>query len=293
MPSTSKKQHNFMAAIAHSPAFAKKVGVPQSVGQDFNKADKGHKFSKGGSMATKGVNPFARFEKSGKDTETKGKGKEGSKREEAFDRMQMKGMAEGGMTDTAQDKAMIKKAFKQHDAQEHKGGTGTALKLAKGGVFRTSANGIAQRGKTDAMMPKMAEGGVAKRSAGAGRGFVNPQRSDESDEDYITPKQRYDMERAMEEKKAQAAANKQYDKGSFAGGGRIKRMAEGGLTQPTGIPTQMGSPAAQAPMPQAQAPMPQGRPPMPQGRPGQVAGYAKGGKVDGIAQRGKTRGRIC
>ena len=35
--------------------------------------------------------------------------------------------------DTAQDKAMIKKAFKQHDAQEHKGGKGTSLKLAKGG----------------------------------------------------------------------------------------------------------------------------------------------------------------
>ena len=43
-----------MAAVAHSPAFAKKVGVPQSVGQDFNEADKGRKFSKGGNtMATK------------------------------------------------------------------------------------------------------------------------------------------------------------------------------------------------------------------------------------------------
>jgi hypothetical protein len=49
MPSTSKKQHNFMAAIAHSPAFAKKVGVPQSVGKDFNDADKGKKFGSGGS----------------------------------------------------------------------------------------------------------------------------------------------------------------------------------------------------------------------------------------------------
>ena len=48
MPSTSKKQHNFMAAIANNPAFAKKVGVPQSVGKDFNEADKGRKFSKGG-----------------------------------------------------------------------------------------------------------------------------------------------------------------------------------------------------------------------------------------------------
>lgn len=51
MPSTSKKQHNFMAAIANSPAFAKKVGVPQSVGQDFNKADKGKTFKQGGDMA--------------------------------------------------------------------------------------------------------------------------------------------------------------------------------------------------------------------------------------------------
>jgi len=54
MPSTSKKQHNFMAAVANSPKFAKKVGVPQSVGKDFNEADKGRKFSKGGNiMATR------------------------------------------------------------------------------------------------------------------------------------------------------------------------------------------------------------------------------------------------
>jgi len=48
MPSTSKKQHNFMAAIAHNPAFAKKVGIPQSVGKDFDEADKGKKFGSGG-----------------------------------------------------------------------------------------------------------------------------------------------------------------------------------------------------------------------------------------------------
>ena len=50
MPSKSKKQHNFMAAIAHSPSFAKKAGVPVSVGKDFITADKGKKFSKGGDM---------------------------------------------------------------------------------------------------------------------------------------------------------------------------------------------------------------------------------------------------
>jgi len=165
MPSSSKKQHNFMAAIAHSPAFAKKVGVPQSVGQDFDKADKG-KFSKGGSMATKGVNPFAKFEKSGKDMEKKGM-KEGSKADMALDKKQMMGMkkggmakmAEGGSTDMAQDKAMIKKAFKQHDSQEHKGGKGTSLKLAAGGAFRSSANGIASKGKTKGTQIMMKKGG--------------------------------------------------------------------------------------------------------------------------------------
>ena len=43
-----------MAAVANNPSFAKKVGVPQSVGKDFTTADKGRKFSKGGStMATR------------------------------------------------------------------------------------------------------------------------------------------------------------------------------------------------------------------------------------------------
>ena len=48
MPSTSKKQAHLMAAVAHNPAFAKKVGIPQSVGMDFNKADKGKTFKGGG-----------------------------------------------------------------------------------------------------------------------------------------------------------------------------------------------------------------------------------------------------
>tara|TARA_R110000868_G_scaffold114309_8_gene306347 strand:+ start:11701 stop:12585 length:885 start_codon:yes stop_codon:yes gene_type:complete len=47
--------------------------------------------------------------------------------------MKKGGMAEGGKSDMSQDKAMIKKAMKQHDMQEHKGGKGTDLKLKKGG----------------------------------------------------------------------------------------------------------------------------------------------------------------
>lgn len=125
MPSTSKKQAHLMAAVAHNPAFAKKVGIPQSVGKDFNSADKGKKFGGGG--------------------------------------MAKSDMKEDMKMDKAQDKAMIKKAFKQHDAQEHKGGKGTSLKLAKGGTFRASANGVAKKGLTKAKQVKMCGGGMMKK----------------------------------------------------------------------------------------------------------------------------------
>lgn len=124
MPSSSKKQHNFMEAVAHSPAFAKKVGVPQSVGKDFSNADKSRKFSKGSDMATK----MKMFEKSGKDIEPKGM-KEGSKKEEAFDKKQMMGMKKGGMK-----------------------------KMAAGG-FTKEADGCATKGKTKAKQIVMKKGG--------------------------------------------------------------------------------------------------------------------------------------
>ena len=47
MPSKSKKQARTMAAAAHNPAFAKKVGIPQKVAKDFNKVDAGTGILKG------------------------------------------------------------------------------------------------------------------------------------------------------------------------------------------------------------------------------------------------------
>jgi hypothetical protein len=46
MPSVSAKQEKFMRAVAHSPKFAKKVGVPQSVGKEFEMKDKEGKMMK-------------------------------------------------------------------------------------------------------------------------------------------------------------------------------------------------------------------------------------------------------
>jgi hypothetical protein len=149
MPSTSKKQHNFMAAIAHNPAFAKKVGVPQSVGKDFDEADKGKKFGYGG-MARPDL------QKVNKPTTLHGK----------MSVMKGGGMAKSDMKedmamDKKQDVAMIKKAFKQHDMQEHKGGKGTSLKLAGGGSASKRADGCATKGKTKGTMIAMKMGGMS------------------------------------------------------------------------------------------------------------------------------------
>jgi len=48
MPSKSKPQAKLMAAAAHNPKFAKKVGIPTKVAKEFNTADKGKKFKEGG-----------------------------------------------------------------------------------------------------------------------------------------------------------------------------------------------------------------------------------------------------
>lgn len=50
MPSKSKSQHNLMAMVAHDKAASKRLGIPQSVGKDYVKADKGRNFVEGGDM---------------------------------------------------------------------------------------------------------------------------------------------------------------------------------------------------------------------------------------------------
>jgi hypothetical protein len=51
MPSKSPSQHRLMEAVAHNPAFAKKVGISQKIGKEFAKADEGKKFKEGGLYA--------------------------------------------------------------------------------------------------------------------------------------------------------------------------------------------------------------------------------------------------
>jgi hypothetical protein len=126
MPSTSKKQHNFMAAVANNPSFAKKVGVPQSVGKEFSNADKSRKFKEGGDM----------------------------KESKAMVAKEMNFMKKKGAP-----KSMIK-----HEMAEAKGKPFAKGGMTKMGSVKTAApsrDGIASKGKTKGKMVKMAYGGKA------------------------------------------------------------------------------------------------------------------------------------
>ena len=147
MPSVSKKQHNFMAAVANNPAFAKKAGVPQSVGKEFSNADKGRKFSKGGDM--KESKAMARKEVSF--MKEKGAPKSMIKHEKAE-----AGMKKGGIASSLKAHAAAP-ASKAHGMK--KGGSVGTTKM---GAVKTSPgniNGVATKGKTKGTMIKMARGG--------------------------------------------------------------------------------------------------------------------------------------
>jgi hypothetical protein len=126
MPSKSKKQHNFMEAIAHSASFAKKAGVPQSVGKEFSKADKGKTFKRGGEMATTKM------------------GKPVMKPGMSTAKLGMKAptpMADTAMSGNTAGMGMMKKG-------------GKVKKMASGGSVSASrrGDGIASRGKTKGRM---------------------------------------------------------------------------------------------------------------------------------------------
>ena len=107
-----------MAAASHSPAFAKKVGIPAKVAKEFNQADKGKKFV-GGGMA-----------------------KEDMKMDMAQDKKMAKkaiGMHESQLH-----------GGKKSDLKALK--SGGCTKMAKGGSASSRADGCATKGKTKGRM---------------------------------------------------------------------------------------------------------------------------------------------
>jgi len=172
MPSKSKKQHNLMAAVANNPAFAKKVGISKSVGEEFMKADKIKKFGSGklvevdtsknpglSKLPTEVRNKMGYMKKGGmaKGCATKSDAKMIAKKEvkgheSSMHKMKKGGMAyaKGGITEKGtgekyKSKAAMmkheKKESKAEEMKEHKMKRGGSCSYAKGG-------GIEVRGKT-------------------------------------------------------------------------------------------------------------------------------------------------
>ena len=173
MPATSEKQKRFMDAAAHNPKFAKAAGIPVAVAKEFSGASKGKTFGSGGARTRADVqsinNPKTNhgasgfFSKGGamKPVDMKknpGVAKLPTAVRNKMGFMKKGGMAEGGKSDMAQDKGMMQKAVNKHEGRLHKGQPMT--KLAGGGTFRASANGVATQGKTKAKMVKMNKGGM-------------------------------------------------------------------------------------------------------------------------------------
>jgi len=132
--------------------------------------------------------------------------------------------------DTAQDKAMIKKAFKQHDMQEHKGGKGTNLKLKKGGKMATGGVVNGQGGFKKGGKVKMATGGVVKGQAGYAAGGMIPSESTSgSAATTIVDTAKYDNS------SANTGGVKLGNAGGFKRGGSAKKhFATGGSVNSTG-----------------------------------------------------------
>ena len=127
-----------MAAVANNPKFAKKAGVPSSVGKEFLTADKGKTFKEGGPMKSVDM-----------------KKNPGVAKLPTAVRNKMGFMKEGGKahSDIKKDMPMMKKvaakAVKGHEKKLHGMKAGG---MAKGG-------GCEVRGKTKGTMVKMRKGG--------------------------------------------------------------------------------------------------------------------------------------
>lgn len=146
MPSKSKAQHNLMAAVANNPAFAKKTGIPQSVGSEFIKADKGRRFGSGSRADAQSIN---------KPKTNQGKQEFFSKGGDMKESKSMMKKEVGFMKKAGAPKSMIKHEMKEAGMKKMANG---GITTAKMGAVRTAApskDGLAAKGKTKGTMVKM------------------------------------------------------------------------------------------------------------------------------------------
>lgn len=146
MPSVSKKQHNLMAMVANDPAAAKRVGIPQSVGEEYEQADKGKKFGTGGPRARPDLQKVNKPNTRQGSTELFAKGGAMKEESKATTKKEVDFMKKKGAS-----KAMIKhEESEMKTAKYAKGGSIKASAMGKVKTGAPSRDGIAERGHTRA-----------------------------------------------------------------------------------------------------------------------------------------------
>lgn len=292
MPSKSKAQHNLMAMVANNPAAAKRLGIPQSVGKEYMKADKrkGKKFVVGGPTSY-----------SGEDT---GEGMKMSTRRGSSGGMSFKeafraARKAGDDTFTWQGKKYTTEmaGAKKAEAPKVEAPKAEAPKEVK--VTKTETSVEAP------VSPRRGPGGRGAKLPEGYRPKVGSGRYDDPTSSYgervLSPlKKLTDIfgrraeERVMrdmgvgrdEARKRLDALEDLKEKEGMRRGGKVKKMRKGGMPDLTGDGKV------------TRADVLKGRGVFKHG--GGVKRYASGGAVssaskraDGIASKGKTRGKIC
>jgi hypothetical protein len=170
MPAVSKKQERFMQAVANNPKFAKKTGVPQSVGREFTKESdmKTKKYQMGGAMPMMPSAPAMPSRRRTPEEEEEerrramagGMGmKKGGMAEAKMMKKEGRGMAKADMQKVA------KKEVKGHEVKMHGAKKMMGGGMAKGYKSGGGIDGCATKGKTKGTQIKMGSGGMMKKGS--------------------------------------------------------------------------------------------------------------------------------
>ena len=200
-----------MAAAAHNPKFAKKVGVPVKVAKEFNRADKGKKFNEGGTtmkhedikldkkIVKKAVSMHDKQQHGGKKTNLAG--------------LKKGGILEKGTGEKYASKAAMMRHEKKETKAEEKKEHGKAKKYADGGIINTLKNMF----KSDKAAPKGKAKGVAitKETITATPGAIPS--------DILDTLQTRKNEKAFKDFEKRRESGEDYKKG-----GCVKKFARGG-----------------------------------------------------------------
>jgi hypothetical protein len=298
MPSTSAKQAKFMRAVANSPKFAKKVGVSQSVGKEFEMADKKkkmRKFSEGGRAERMRDRRAADIEKDYQKALAKGKS---SKEAEAKRNQRLADMADDYAKRTGADRTQTRAAEKAAEARLTAARRSPdkdvkAVSVAKEAPLRTALVDTTELVKTPDFSPKKPSPArsaprrsTTARSAGKSPAYdaaalrrleaevTRPKR--ERPAPTPTPTPTPAKEKSAGVKMIEASSRRQQAQINELGG-TLRNLLSG----PERIFRHIRARGEADDKARGVA----------NAKGGKVKKYAKGGKIDGIALRGKTKAK--